>query len=201
MADCFASPPAAPICRRASNNHTTTKQHAQVVKNEGVKSLFKGAGANILRAVAGAGVLSGYDQMQVIMFGESRGAASTRAGGGWACVCACCLQAPVGILLTDPLLAPAAAAIMVRAHRQEVRRRRVKQQQCRQQSVALVRAAGHSPSSRLGVLQPQHARQLQAVRVPACDVCAGSRTCHYSMPRCCVRVGLAGGASELDNLA
>lgn len=44
--------------------------HPQVVKNEGVKSLFKGAGANILRAVAGAGVLSGYDQLQVIMFGE-----------------------------------------------------------------------------------------------------------------------------------
>jgi hypothetical protein len=43
-----------------------------VVKNEGVKSLFKGAGANILRAVAGAGVLSGYDQLQVIMFGEWR---------------------------------------------------------------------------------------------------------------------------------
>lgn len=37
----------------------------QVVRNEGVKSLFKGAGANILRAVAGAGVLSGYDQLQV----------------------------------------------------------------------------------------------------------------------------------------
>lgn len=37
----------------------------QVVRNEGAKSLFKGAGANILRAVAGAGVLSGYDQMQV----------------------------------------------------------------------------------------------------------------------------------------
>lgn len=42
----------------------------QVVKNEGFKSLFKGAGANILRAVAGAGVLSGYDQLQVIMFGK-----------------------------------------------------------------------------------------------------------------------------------
>lgn len=28
-------------------------------------SLFKGAGANILRAVAGAGVLAGYDQLQV----------------------------------------------------------------------------------------------------------------------------------------
>lgn len=37
----------------------------EIMKNEGAKSLFKGAGANILRAVAGAGVLSGYDQMQV----------------------------------------------------------------------------------------------------------------------------------------
>lgn len=45
----------------------------QVVRNEGVKSLFKGAGANILRAVAGAGVLSGYDQMQVLMFGKKFG--------------------------------------------------------------------------------------------------------------------------------
>jgi solute carrier family 25 (adenine nucleotide translocator) protein 4/5/6/31 len=45
----------------------------QVVRNEGVKSLFKGAGANILRAVAGAGVLSGYDQMQMIMFGKKFG--------------------------------------------------------------------------------------------------------------------------------
>jgi len=33
----------------------------QVIKNEGVLSLFKGAGANILRGVAGAGVLSGFD--------------------------------------------------------------------------------------------------------------------------------------------
>ncbi|KAJ0763595.1 putative mitochondrial carrier protein [Helianthus annuus] len=31
----------------------------QIVKKEGVKSLFKGGGANILRAVAGAGVLAG----------------------------------------------------------------------------------------------------------------------------------------------
>ncbi|CAK7322746.1 unnamed protein product [Dovyalis caffra] len=36
----------------------------QIVKNEGTKSLFKGAGANILRAVAGAGVLAGYDKLQ-----------------------------------------------------------------------------------------------------------------------------------------
>ena len=32
--------------------------------------MFKGAGANILRGVAGAGVLSLYDQLQGIMFGE-----------------------------------------------------------------------------------------------------------------------------------
>ncbi|RCH78368.1 hypothetical protein CU097_001658, partial [Rhizopus azygosporus] len=42
----------------------------EIVANEGVKSLFKGAGANILRAIAGAGVLSGYDYLQVWMFGK-----------------------------------------------------------------------------------------------------------------------------------
>lgn len=46
---------------------------SEIVKNEGVKSLFKGAGANILRAVAGAGVLSGYDKLQAIVFGKSYG--------------------------------------------------------------------------------------------------------------------------------
>jgi len=35
---------------------------SQIVKNEGVMSLFKGAGANILRGMAGAGVLSGFDK-------------------------------------------------------------------------------------------------------------------------------------------
>lgn len=33
----------------------------QILKNEGFMSMMKGAGANILRAVAGAGVLSGFD--------------------------------------------------------------------------------------------------------------------------------------------
>ncbi|KAJ5106545.1 hypothetical protein N7456_003220 [Penicillium angulare] len=42
----------------------------QIVANEGVKSLFKGAGANILRGVAGAGVLSIYDQAQLLLFGK-----------------------------------------------------------------------------------------------------------------------------------
>jgi len=35
-----------------------------ILKNEGVSSFFKGAGANILRGVAGAGVLSGFDSIQ-----------------------------------------------------------------------------------------------------------------------------------------
>lgn len=38
---------------------------------------LQGAGANILRAVAGAGVLSGYDKLQVVMFGKKYG-----GGGG-----------------------------------------------------------------------------------------------------------------------
>ncbi|KAF5445865.1 hypothetical protein F2P56_031543, partial [Juglans regia] len=46
---------------------------SQILKNEGAKSLFKGAGANILRAVAGAGVLAGYDKLQLIMFGKKYG--------------------------------------------------------------------------------------------------------------------------------
>lgn len=36
----------------------------KIVKNEGFMSLMKGAGANILRGVAGAGVLSGFDSFK-----------------------------------------------------------------------------------------------------------------------------------------
>ncbi|CCG24194.1 Pet9 ADP/ATP carrier protein [Candida orthopsilosis Co 90-125] len=42
----------------------------KVVAAEGIKSLFKGCGANILRGVAGAGVISLYDQLQVLLFGK-----------------------------------------------------------------------------------------------------------------------------------
>ncbi|KAL5065067.1 hypothetical protein RYX36_026804, partial [Vicia faba] len=38
----------------------------QIVKSEGPKSLFKGAGANILSAVAGVCVLASYDKLQEI---------------------------------------------------------------------------------------------------------------------------------------
>jgi len=42
----------------------------QIIKTEGVAYLFKGAGANILRGVAGAGVLSLYDLFQGMAFGK-----------------------------------------------------------------------------------------------------------------------------------
>lgn len=48
----------------------TLDAFAQITKQEGVRSLFKGAAANILRGVAGAGVLSIYDQVQLLMFGK-----------------------------------------------------------------------------------------------------------------------------------
>ncbi|CAN6214137.1 unnamed protein product [Urochloa humidicola] len=46
---------------------------AQIVKNEGPRALFKGAGANVLRAIAGAGALAGYDQLQLVFFGKKLG--------------------------------------------------------------------------------------------------------------------------------
>lgn len=38
----------------------------QILKNEGPMSMMKGAGANILRGVAGAGVLAGFDKFKEI---------------------------------------------------------------------------------------------------------------------------------------
>jgi solute carrier family 25 (adenine nucleotide translocator) protein 4/5/6/31 len=44
-----------------------------IVRSEGTLSLFKGAGANILRGIAGAGVLAIYNQFQLIVFGKKFG--------------------------------------------------------------------------------------------------------------------------------
>jgi len=38
----------------------------QIMKNEGIKSFFKGAGANVLRGMAGAGVLAGFDKVKAV---------------------------------------------------------------------------------------------------------------------------------------
>lgn len=62
----------------AAVKYTSSVQcFSEIVKKEGVRSLFKGAGANILRAVAGAGVLAGYDWLQVKVIGKKYG-----SGGG-----------------------------------------------------------------------------------------------------------------------
>ena len=36
----------------------------QILVNEGITSFFKGAGANILRGMAGAGTLAGFDEFK-----------------------------------------------------------------------------------------------------------------------------------------
>jgi len=45
----------------------------EIFRLEGIKSFFKGAGANILRGIAGALVISGYDRLQLIFFGKKFG--------------------------------------------------------------------------------------------------------------------------------
>ena len=45
----------------------------QIIEAEGAKSLFKGGGASVLRSVAGAAVLAGYDRLQLIFFGKTYG--------------------------------------------------------------------------------------------------------------------------------
>ena len=45
----------------------------KILAAEGMGSFFKGAAANILRGVAGAGVLALYDRLQLIVFGKKYG--------------------------------------------------------------------------------------------------------------------------------
>lgn len=47
----------------------------KILAAEGAKSFFKGAAANVLRGVAGAGVLTLYDRLQMLMFGKKFGGA------------------------------------------------------------------------------------------------------------------------------
>jgi solute carrier family 25 (adenine nucleotide translocator) protein 4/5/6/31 len=46
----------------------------QIMKNEGFMSMMKGAGANVLRGVAGAGVLAGFDKFQSVYIAWRTGA-------------------------------------------------------------------------------------------------------------------------------
>jgi solute carrier family 25 (adenine nucleotide translocator) protein 4/5/6/31 len=61
----------------ATKYRSSAHAFQEIIKKEGYISLFKGAGANILRAVAGAGVLAGYDKMQMMFLGKTYG-----SGGG-----------------------------------------------------------------------------------------------------------------------
>ncbi|KAF2319510.1 hypothetical protein GH714_016614 [Hevea brasiliensis] len=51
---------------------------SQILKNEGAKSLFKVVEANILRAIADAGVLAGYDKLHLIVFGKKHRSGSVK---------------------------------------------------------------------------------------------------------------------------
>ncbi|KAI0935148.1 hypothetical protein AcV7_004036 [Taiwanofungus camphoratus] len=81
--DALASYPLDTIRRRmmmtsGGNVHykSTIDAARQIIAREGVKALFGGAGANVLRGVAGAGVLALYDKFQELAFGKVYAAGS-----------------------------------------------------------------------------------------------------------------------------
>lgn len=57
----------------ATKYNSSIEAFVQIAQKEGIKTFFKGAGANILRAVAGAGALAGYDMLQVKVLGKKYG--------------------------------------------------------------------------------------------------------------------------------
>lgn len=46
----------------------TTDAFKTILRKEGARALYKGAGANVLRSIAGAGTLAGYDKMKQMYF-------------------------------------------------------------------------------------------------------------------------------------
>jgi len=54
----------------------------QIMKNEGFMSMMKGAGANILRGVAGAGVLAGFDSFKAVYIKWHRLSRGGQRSGG-----------------------------------------------------------------------------------------------------------------------
>jgi solute carrier family 25 (adenine nucleotide translocator) protein 4/5/6/31 len=42
---------------------------SHILREEGARSLFRGAGVNVVRGVAGAGVLSGFDKFKNVYVG------------------------------------------------------------------------------------------------------------------------------------
>jgi solute carrier family 25 (adenine nucleotide translocator) protein 4/5/6/31 len=58
---------------QAEKYTSSIEAFVKIAKNEGIKTFFKGAGANILRAIAGAGALAGYDMLQIKVLGKKYG--------------------------------------------------------------------------------------------------------------------------------
>jgi len=50
----------------------------EIVKKEGWQSLFKGASVNIIRGIAGATALAGYDKFQILFFGKTYGSGGSK---------------------------------------------------------------------------------------------------------------------------
>jgi solute carrier family 25 (adenine nucleotide translocator) protein 4/5/6/31 len=58
---------------QADKYNSSIEAFVKIAQKEGIKTFFKGAGANILRAIAGAGALAGYDALQLRIFGKKYG--------------------------------------------------------------------------------------------------------------------------------
>lgn len=56
-----------------SMQYKSSWEATQQIWKEGVPSFFKGAGANIMRGIAGAGVLAIYGQLELLLFGKKFG--------------------------------------------------------------------------------------------------------------------------------
>ena len=72
--DCFTQVQSKFCCLISKFFISSCGKLLQVLKNEGFMSLMKGAGANILRGVAGAGVLAGFDKFQQMYIAFRTGA-------------------------------------------------------------------------------------------------------------------------------
>lgn len=58
---------------QAEKYSSSMQAFVSIAQKEGIATFFKGAGANILRAIAGAGALAGYDMLQVMVLGKKYG--------------------------------------------------------------------------------------------------------------------------------
>eukprot|EP01018_Ginkgo_biloba_P014955 Gb_36827 [translate_table: standard] len=61
----------------AAKYRNTIHAFQHIIRHEGITALFRGVTANIMLGIAGAGVLAGYDQLQMLVFSKSHNPAKT----------------------------------------------------------------------------------------------------------------------------